>query len=237
MTHEQFSRTEILLGETAVEKLAKARVAVFGIGGVGGYTVEALARAGVGHITVVDADAVSESNINRQIIATKTTVGRRKVDVIEERIHEISLDIEVEKLDVFFENDTKCKIDFTKYHYIVDAIDSVSSKILLAECARDAGVPIIASMGTGNKLDPTAFRVSDISKTKGCPLARAVRTRLRKVGINHLKVVYSEEEPAISSENGERTPPASVSFVPGVAGLIIAGEVIKDIALGTDVEK
>ena len=234
---DRFTRTARLLGDEGVERLKRSRVIVFGVGGVGGYTVEALARAGVGHITVVDADAVSESNINRQIIATKTTVGRRKVDVIEERIHEISLDIEVEKLDVFFENDTKCKIDFTKYHYIVDAIDSVSSKILLAECARDAGVPIIASMGTGNKLDPTAFRVSDISKTKGCPLARAVRTRLRKVGINHLKVVYSEEEPAISSENGERTPPASVSFVPGVAGLIIAGEVIKDIALGTDVEK
>ena len=231
---DRYTRTARLLGDEGVERLKGAGVIVFGVGGVGGYTVEALARAGIGHIAVVDADSVSESNINRQIIATAASVGRRKVDVIEERIHEISPDISVEKFDIFFENDTKCKIDFTKYHYFVDAIDSVSSKILLAECARDAGVPIIASMGTGNKLDPTAFRVSDISKTKGCPLARAVRTRLRKVGINHLKVVYSEEEPAIASENGERLPPASVSFVPGVAGLIIAGEVIKDIAKGKE---
>ncbi len=229
---DRYTRTARLLGDDGVERLKSARVIVFGVGGVGGYTVEALVRAGVGHIAVVDADSVSNSNINRQIIATEATVGRRKVDVIEERIHEISPDTCVEKFDIFFENDTKCKIDFTKYDYIVDAIDSVSSKILLAECARDAGVPIIASMGTGNKLDPTAFRVSDISKTKGCPLARAVRTRLRKVGINHLKVVYSEEEPVINRVNGERLPPASVSFVPGVAGLIIAGEVIKDLAKG-----
>ena len=228
---DRYTRTARLLGDDGVERLKSARVIVFGVGGVGGYTVEALVRGGVGHIAVVDADSVSNSNINRQIIATEATVGRRKVDVIEERIHEISPDTCVEKFDIFFENDTKCKIDFTKYDYIVDAIDSVSSKILLAECARDAGVPIIASMGTGNKLDPTAFRVSDISKTKGCPLARAVRTRLRKVGINHLKVVYSEEEPVINRVNGERLPPASVSFVPGVAGLIIAGEVIKDIAI------
>lgn len=227
---DRFTRTEMMLGSSGVEALRSASVIVFGVGGVGGYTVEALARAGVGHIAVVDSDAVSESNINRQIIATANTVGRKKVDVIEERIHEISPNIKVEKFDIFFENDTKCKIDFAKYNYIVDAIDSVLSKIILAECARDAGVPIISSMGTGNKLDPTAFRVADISKTKVCPLARAVRTRLRKVGINHLKVVYSEEEPHLAPADGERLPPASVSFVPGVAGLIIAGEVIKDIA-------
>lgn len=226
----RYTRTEMLLGQEGVEALKRSAVIVFGVGGVGGYAVEALARAGVGHIAVVDSDNVSESNINRQIIATMSSVGRKKVDVIEERIHSISPNIEVEKFDIFFENDTKSKIDFTKYSYIVDAIDSVSAKAILAECARDAGVPIIASMGTGNKLDPTAFRVTDISKTKVCPLARAVRTRLRKFGINHLKVVYSEEEPYITAPDGERVPPASVSFVPGVAGLIIAGEVIKDLS-------
>ncbi len=225
----RYTRTEMLLGREGVEALKGAAVIVFGVGGVGGYTVEALARAGVGHIAVVDSDVVSESNINRQIIATRATVGRKKVDVIEERMHEISPDIKVEKYDIFFENDTKCEIDFTKYHYIVDAIDSVSSKVLLVECANEAGVPIISSMGTGNKLDPTAFRVADISKTKVCPLARAVRTRLRKIGINHLKVVYSEEEPHVTPADGERLPPASVSFVPGVAGLILAGQIIVDL--------
>lgn len=226
---DRYTRTEMLLGREGVDRLKGSAVIVFGVGGVGGYTVEALARAGVGHIAVVDSDAVSESNINRQIIATRATVGRKKVDVIEERIHEISPDIKVEKFDIFFESDTKCKIDFTKYDYIVDAIDSVSSKVLLVECANEAGVPIISSMGTGNKLDPTAFRVTDISKTKVCPLARAVRTRLRKIGINHLKVVYSEEEPHVTAADGERLPPASVSFVPGVAGLILAGQIIVDL--------
>lgn len=227
---DRYTRTEMLLGREGVDKLKGSAVIVFGVGGVGGYTVEALARAGVGHIAVVDSDTVSESNINRQIIATSATVGRKKVDVIEERIHEISPDIKVEKYDIFFENDVKCKIDFTKYDYIVDAIDSVSSKVLLIECANEAGVPVISSMGTGNKLDPTAFRVADISKTKVCPLARAVRTRLRKIGINHLKVVYSEEEPHVTAADGERLPPASVSFVPGVAGLILAGQIIVDLA-------
>lgn len=229
MMEDRYTRTEMLLGREGVETLKSSAVIVFGVGGVGGYTVEALARAGVGHIAVVDSDTVSESNINRQIIATSATVGRKKVDVIEERIHEISPDIKVEKYDIFFENDTKCKIDFTKYDYIVDAIDSVSSKVLLVECANEAGVPIISSMGTGNKLDPTAFRVTDISKTKVCPLARAVRSRLRKIGINHLKVVYSEEEPHVTAADGERLPPASVSFVPGVAGLILAGQIIVDL--------
>lgn len=227
---DRYTRTEMLLGHEGVDRLKGSAVIVFGVGGVGGYTVEALARAGVGHIAVVDSDTVSESNINRQIIATSATVGRKKVDVIEERIHEISPDIKVEKYDIFFENDVKCKIDFTKYDYIVDAIDSVSSKVLLIECANKAGVPVISSMGTGNKLDPTAFRVADISKTKVCPLARAVRTRLRKIGINHLKVVYSEEEPHVTAADGERLPPASVSFVPGVAGLILAGQIIVDLA-------
>ena len=225
---DRYTRTEMLLGREGVDRLKGSAVIVFGVGGVGGYTVEALARAGVGHIAVVDSDAVSESNINRQIIATRATVGRKKVDVIEERIHEISSDIKVEKFDIFFESDTKCKIDFTKYDYIVDAIDSVSSKVLLVECANEAGVPIISSMGTGNKLDPTAFTVSDIQKTSVCPLARAVRTALRKEGINHLKVVYSKEEP-IRSPDGERII-GSVSFVPSVAGLLMAAEVIRDIS-------
>lgn len=226
----QHERTEMLLGRDGVERLRGSRVIVFGVGGVGGHAVEALARAGVGHIALVDSDAVSVSNINRQIIATHKTVGCKKVEVAKERILEINPEAEVEEFDFFFENDTKSKIDFTKYHYIVDAIDSVASKVLLIECANMAGVPIISSMGTGNKLDPTGFMVSDISKTEVCPLARAVRTRLRKIGINHLKVVYSKELPAAPSADGERVAPASVSFVPGVAGMIMAGEVIKDLS-------
>ncbi len=232
-------RTEMLIGKEALEKLKRSRVIVFGVGGVGGYTVEALARAGVGHIALVDSDKVAYSNINRQIIATTDTVGQLKTEAAAERIAKINPDASVEKFDFFFENDTKSKIEFTKYDYIVDAIDSVQSKLLLAECARDAGVPIISSMGTGNKLDPCAFKVSDISKTEVCPLARAVRIGLRKRGINHLKVVYSTEKPYrqspkdTSSEResaGEgRAVPASISFVPSVAGLIIAGEVIKDL--------
>lgn len=226
----QHERTEMLLGRSGVEKLQGSRVIVFGVGGVGGHAVEALARAGVGHIALVDSDTVSVSNINRQIIATHKTVGRKKVDVAKERILEINPDATVETFDIFFENDTKSKIEFTKYHYIVDAIDSVASKVLLIECANEAGIPIISSMGTGNKIDPSGFMVSDISKTEVCPLARAVRTRLRKVGINHLKVVYSRELPFAPSSDGERVVPASVSFVPGVAGMIMAGEVIKELS-------
>ena len=225
----QHERTEMLLGVAGVEKLKNSKVIVFGVGGVGGHAVEALARAGVGHIALVDSDEVSVSNINRQIIATHKSVGRKKVEVSKERILEINPDATVEEFDIFFENDTKSKIEFTKYQYIVDAIDSVQSKILLIECAHNAGVPIISSMGTGNKIDPTKFQVSDISKTEVCPLARAVRVRLRKIGINHLKVVYSKELPAAPVSDGERVVPASVSFVPGVAGMIMAGEVIKDL--------
>ncbi len=226
----QHERTEMLLGREGVERLKRARVIVFGVGGVGGHAVEALARAGVGHIALVDSDEVSLTNINRQIIATHRSVGRKKVEVAKERILEINPEATVEEFDIFFENDTKSKIDFTKYQYIVDAIDSVASKVLLIECANSAGVPIVSSMGTGNKLDPTGFIVSDISKTEVCPLARAVRTRLRKIGINHLKVVYSKELPASPPSDGERAVPASVSFVPGVAGMIMAGEVIKDLS-------
>ena len=225
----QHERTEMLIGAAGVEKLKNSRVIVFGVGGVGGHAVEALARAGVGHIALVDSDEVSVSNINRQIIATHRSVGRKKVDAARERILEINPDATVEEFDIFFENDTKSKIEFTKYQYIVDAIDSVQSKILLIECAHNAGVPIISSMGTGNKLDPTKFQVSDISKTEICPLARAVRVRLRKIGINHLKVVYSKELPVSPISDGEKAVPASISFVPGVAGMIMAGEVIKDL--------
>lgn len=228
----QHERTEMLIGADALARLREARVIVFGVGGVGSYAVEALARAGIGHIALVDSDKVAVSNINRQIIATHDTVGQMKTAVAAERIAKIDSDIKTEKFDIFFENATKSKIEFTKYDYIVDAIDSVSSKLLLIECAKEAGVPIISSMGTGNKLDPTLFKVADISKTEGCPLARAVRVGLRKRGINHLKVVYSPEKPyryVGDKESIGRVVPASISFVPSVAGLIIAGEVIKDL--------
>lgn len=228
----QHERTEMLIGADALARLREARVIVFGVGGVGSYVVEALARVGVGHIALVDSDKVAVSNINRQIIATHDTVGQMKTAVAAERIAKIDPNIKTERFDIFFENATKSKIEFTKYDYIVDAIDSVSSKLLLVECAKEAGVPIISSMGTGNKLDPTLFKVADISKTEGCPLAKAVRVGLRKRGINHLKVVYSPEKPyryVGDKESSGRVVPASISFVPSVAGLIIAGEVIKDL--------
>ena len=233
---EQFSRTQILLGEEAMDKLQKARVAVFGIGGVGGYTVEALARCGVGALDLVDSDTVSVSNINRQILATHSTVGRLKVDVAKNRVLDINPDCNVRTYPVFYLPDTASQFDFTQYDYIVDCIDTVTGKLQLVERAVEAGTPIICSMGTGNKLDPSAFQASDISKTSMCPLARIMRKELKKRGINHLKVVYSQEEalaPAVDEEElkrtGKRQIPGSVSFVPGTAGLILAGEVIKDL--------
>jgi tRNA A37 threonylcarbamoyladenosine dehydratase len=227
---EMFNRSSLLLGEDGIEKLNKSHVWVFGIGGVGGYTCEALARTGVGTIDLVDSDTVALSNINRQIIALQSTVGKYKTEVMRDRIKDINPKIQVNLFTEFFTKEMIEEFDFTGYDYIVDAIDSVASKVLLIEYAKMAGVPIISSMGTGNKLDPTGFMVSDISKTEVCPLARAVRTRLRKIGINHLKVVYSKELPAAPSADGERIVPASVSFVPGVAGMIMAGEVIKDLS-------
>lgn len=224
---DRFSRTELLLGAEALKKLAESRVAVFGVGGVGGYVVEALARTGVGTIDVIDADTVSLSNINRQIIATEKTVGRAKVDVCAERIKEINPAVNVNAFKVFYLPETEDLFDFSKYDYIVDAIDTVTGKIALTVNAQKAHTPIISSMGAGNKLDPTAFEVADIYKTSVCPLARVMRSELRKRGVIKLKVVYSKEPP-IKSENGERVP-GSVSFVPPVAGLIIAGEVIKDL--------
>ncbi len=234
---EEFLRTAMLLGEEAVEKLNKARVAIFGIGGVGGYTLEALARAGVGQLDLIDSDTVSRSNINRQILATQSTVGMPKVEAGKRRVLDINPECVVRTWEVFYTPETADQFDFTQYDYIVDAIDTVTGKLQLIQRAHACGTPIISCMGTGNKLDASAFEVSDISKTTMCPLARIVRKELGKRGIKHLKVVYSKEE-ALSPTGweeeakalGKRQIPGSVSFVPGAAGLILAGEVIKDLA-------
>ena len=234
---EEFFRTAMLLGEDAVTKLNHARVAVFGIGGVGGYTVEALARAGIGAIDLIDSDSVSLSNINRQLLATHSTLGMPKVEAGKRRILDINPEAKVTVFPCFYNAETADSFDFTNYDYIVDAIDSVSSKLLMIQKAREAGTPIISCMGTGNKLDPSRFEVADISKTSICPLARVMRKELGKRGIKHLKVVYSKEEAlkpsgaeAEMAATGKRQIPGSVSFVPGAAGLLLAGEVIKDIA-------
>jgi len=235
--NEQFLRTAMLLGETAVERLGKARVAVFGIGGVGGYTVEALARSGIGQLDLIDSDTVSISNINRQILATHSTVGLPKVEAAKNRVLDINPDCMVRTHQVFYTPETADRFDFREYDYIVDAIDTVTGKLALVQRAVEAGTPIISCMGTGNKLDASAFQVADISKTSMCPLARIMRKELSKRGIKHLKVVYSQEE-ALSPTGweeeaaalGKRQIPGSVAFVPGAAGLILAGEVIKDIA-------
>ena len=281
MSDRTFKRTEMLLGEEAMEKLAAARVAVFGIGGVGGYVVEGLARSGIGALDLIDSDLVEESNLNRQIIATRDTIGRAKVEAAAERVHSINpnckvtarqmfflpepeeesgvpqkmedkpgtdsepedkirIGLEAEKnSDDSFDNESEIKtgsnkIDFTKFDYVVDAIDTVTGKLGLIQCAKDAGVPVISAMGAGNKLDPTAFEVADIYETSVCPLARVMRRECKKRGIESLKVVYSKEPP-LAPEAGEapapgrRATPGSVAFVPSVAGLIIAGEVIKDL--------
>ena len=236
--HEQFLRTQMLLGTGAVDKLQRARVAVFGIGGVGGYTVEALARSGVGQIDVIDNDTVSVSNINRQILATHSTVDLPKVEAAKRRILDINPDCVVRMHQVFYTPETADRFDFSHYDYIVDAIDTVTGKLQLVQRAMEAGTPIICCMGTGNKLDASAFEVADISKTTMCPLARIMRKELSKRGIKHLKVVYSKEEALTptgweeeAAALGKRQIPGSVAFVPGAAGLILAGEVIKDIAL------
>ena len=223
--NELYQRTRSLIGIEAIEKLKKSHVAVFGLGGVGGYTVEALARAGVGKLTLIDNDTVNESNLNRQIVALRSTVGLKKTEAFEMRIRDINPEAVVFKKDIFFLPETKNEIDFSCFDYVVDAIDTVSGKIAIIEKSKEADVPVISSMGTGNKLDPTAFKVADISKTSTCPLARVMRYELKKRGIKNVKVLYSTEEPVI---HGNRTP-ASISFVPSVAGLIIAGEVIIDI--------
>ncbi len=225
-----FERTRALLGDEAMEKLNNSRVAVFGVGGVGGYVVEALARSGVGGIDVFDKDTVSVSNINRQIIATQDTVGMAKVDVVKARVMAINPQCKVNTHQVFYLPENADDYDFSEYDYIVDAIDTVTAKLEIIVRADKCGIPVISSMGTGNKLDPTRLEVADISKTEVCPLARVMRRELRAGGIKHLKVVYSKEEPIKSGieENGKPVP-GSVAFVPSVAGLIIAGEVVKDL--------
>ena len=227
-----YERTELLLGKEALEKLRNSRVAIFGIGGVGGYVAEALARCGVGALDLTDNDTVSESNINRQIIALHSTVGMYKTEAAKNRIADIDPDINVTVHNVFFTKETSDGFDFENYDYVVDAIDSVTGKIEIIMKADAAGVPVISSMGAGNKLDPTMFEVADIYKTSVCPLARVMRAELKKRGVKKLKTVYSKEIPAKTKERDMITGkavPGSVSFVPSVAGLIIAGEVIKDL--------
>ncbi len=236
---ERFTRTVSIIGENAQKKLFGARVIIFGVGGVGGFAAEALARAGVGSLTLVDSDVVSESNINRQIIALHSTVGMNKVDVLAARIKDINPDARVEPIKDFFLPEKVANYDFSSYDYIIDAIDTVSAKLALAEIAQNRAVPIISAMGAGNKLNPLAFEVTDIYKTSVCPLARAMRCELKKRGVKSLKVVYSKEEPHPRHPSAEKyfteggKAPGSISFVPSAMGLIIAGEVIKDI-VGTD---
>lgn len=246
----QFSRTQLLFGQEGMERLYHARVAVFGIGGVGGYTVEALARSGIGALDLIDDDRVCLTNLNRQLLATRKTVGQYKVDVAEQRIREINPKAVVCTYKTFYAPQTAAQFDFTQYDYIVDAIDTVTGKLELVEQARKSGVPVISSMGAGNKMDPTAFEVADIYETSVCPLARVMRRELKKRGIEHLKVVYSKEPPMTPIDDmsiscrthcicppgtarkctQRRQVPGSNAFVPSVVGLIIAGEVVKDLA-------
>lgn len=232
----QFSRTQILLGDAAMERLQRARVAVFGIGGVGGYTAEALVRSGIGAIDLIDPDDVSITNINRQLFATHSNVGKQKVEVAKARLLDINPQADIRLHPVFYTPETADQFDFTQYDYIVDAIDTVTGKLCLAERAFAAGTPIISCMGAGNKLCGTAFQVADISKTTICPLARVMRKELKKRGIHHMKVVFTTEEaikPVGAEEEaaaiGKRQIPGSVSYIPGIAGLLLAGEVIKDL--------
>lgn len=234
---QAFSRTELLLGPAAMERLAAARVAVFGLGGVGGYVVEALARSGVGALDLIDHDTVSLTNLNRQILATRRTVGRYKVDVARERVLDINPDAQVRTWPCFYTPETADQFDFRQYSYIVDAIDTVTGKLELITRARAVGTPVLSAMGAGNKLDPTAFVVTDLSKTSGDGLARVMRRELKKRGIRHVKVVCSRELPRKPLGQPEPEPgvrrrdtPGSISFVPPVAGLIAAGEVIRELA-------
>lgn len=236
---DRFSRTELIFGKDAMKRLSEARVAVFGIGGVGGYAVEALARSGIGELDLIDNDTVSVSNINRQIIALESTVGMYKTDAAKARIADINPDCKVNVYRTFFMPDTSSQFDFSLYDYVIDAIDTVTGKIEIIMKAQAASVPVISSMGAGNKTDPTSFKVADIYSTSVCPLARAMRQQLKKRGVKKLKVVYSTEQSITPKADvslneelppGRRSVPGSNAFVPSVAGLIIAGEVIKDIA-------
>lgn len=253
----EFSRTELLLGNAAIEKLHNSHVAIFGVGGVGGYVVEALARSGVGHLDLIDNDTVSLTNINRQIIALHSTIGQPKVEVMKERVLDINPNAEVKTFQCFYLPETRDQFDFSKYDYVVDAVDTVTAKIQLIVQAKEAGIPIICSMGAGNKLDPTKFEVADISQTSVCPLARVMRQECKKRGLKNIKVVYSKEKPVVAANtqnvgttlNGETSPnaapatqielkgnspaPGSCAFVPSVAGLIIASEVIKDLIINS----
>ena len=233
---EQFLRTQMLLGEQAVARLHQARVAIFGLGGVGGYVLEALARSGIGALDLIDRDTLSVSNLNRQILATHTTVGQLKVEAGRQRVLDIYPECVVRTYPIFYTPETADQFDFTQYDYVVDAIDTVTGKLALAQQAAEAGTPIISCMGTGNKLDASRFEVADLAKTSMCPLARVMRRELGKRGIKHMKVVYSQEEAQTptgweeeAAAIGKRQIPGSVAFVPGAAGLILAGEVVRDL--------
>jgi len=234
----QYSRTQLLLGEEGIAKLRRSHVALFGLGGVGGYAAEALARSGIGKIDLIDDDTVSLTNLNRQLLATHSTVGKYKVDVAADRIRDIDPTIQVRTYKTFYLPETANQFDFSQYDYVLDAIDTVTGKLGLIAHAKAAGVPIISCMGTGNKLDASAFEVADISKTSGCALARIMRKECQKRGLKHIKVVYSKELPLEPQEaplepqregSSRRSTPGSVAFVPGAAGLIMAGEVIRDL--------
>ncbi len=222
--NSMYTRTEKLVGKTGIRKIKKASIIIFGLGGVGSYAVEALARAGVGHLTIVDGDSINETNLNRQLFALHSTIGKQKTEVARKRLADINKKLIIDDLNLFYNEKTAADIKLDDYDYIVDAIDTVSSKLLLIEQAFKLGVPIISSMGTGNRLNPTKLCITDINKTSGCPLARVIRQELRKRDIPFLKVVYSSEEPIIKERQ-----PASISFVPAVAGMLLVSEVIKDI--------
>lgn len=235
---EEFQRTGILIGEDGLDKLQKARVAVFGIGGVGGHTVEALARSGIGEFDLIDSDKVARSNLNRQLIATQDTIGKYKVDVMKERILSINPDAKVNVYPIFYLPETAEQFDFHNYSYVVDAVDTVTAKLQIIMEAKNAGVPVMSSMGAGNKMNPEMFEVADIYKTSVCPLARVMRVELKKRGVKKLKVVYSKETPIAPKEQireegcQKRAIPGSNAFTPSVAGLIIASEVVKDLIGG-----
>lgn len=234
MRDETFTRTELLIGEEGLSRLRRARVAVFGIGGVGGYAAESLARSGIGHFLLVDDDVVSKSNLNRQVIALRSTIGQQKTRVMKARIADICPETEVETRECFFLPENRDAFDFRMYDYVVDAIDTVSGKLALAECCQEAGTPLIGAMGAGNKMDPGKLVVTDIYETRVCPLARVMRRELKKRGIERLKVVYSTEEAMtpkrqIRSADSGKVIPGSMAFVPGAAGLLLASEVVKDL--------
>ena len=243
---DQFIRSRLLVGDAPIDRLAAAKIAVFGVGGVGGFCVEALARAGVGALHLYDDDTISESNLNRQIVALHSTVGKPKAEVMAARVLDINPNCQVEAIRMFYLPENADQVDFTQYDYVVDCIDTVAAKLDLVRRCHELSIPIISAMGSGNKLDPTAFVVTDISKTQGCPLARVMRKELRKRGIDHLKVVYSQEEPLTPltppqeevpdsasetrpASTARRATPGSISFVPAAAGLVLAGAVIRDI--------